>query len=228
MGSLEENIKCMVKDAGADVCGIGSIQRFSKAPEGFSPRDLWEGCESVIAIGYALPKGVVYAQSRLIYSYFNGDACNILDRIALASSKKIEETFDCIAVPVPSDGPYEYWEAETMTGKGLLSMKHVGVQCGLGTLGKNDLLINPEYGNLLIIGAILTDLKLTSDPLCEPLCLPNCNKCIRSCPVHAIQKGYVNQLLCRTNTYGKTARGYDAVDCKQCRLVCPRRFGINE
>ena len=39
-------------------------------------------------------------------------------------------------------------------------MKHTAVLCGIGALGKNTLLLNPQYGNELTIGVILTDLNL--------------------------------------------------------------------
>lgn len=104
-------------------------------------------------------------------------------------------------------------------------MKHIAVGCGLGTLGKNTLLINPKYGNRLTVGAILTDLELESDELCEEQCIHGCKICIKSCPVGAISQDSVNQLLCRTNAYGKTAKGFDTVDCNLCRTKCPKQLG---
>jgi 16S rRNA G1207 methylase RsmC len=76
-------------------------------------------------------------------------------------------------------------------------------------------------------GAILTDLVLTSDPFSESVCMEKCHKCIVSCPANAIENGTVNQKLCRTHTYGKTKRGFDTVDCNQCRTVCPMCYGDN-
>lgn len=35
----------------------------------------------------------------------------------------------------------------------------------------------------------------------------------------------VNQKLCRLNTYGKNERGFETVDCNQCRSACPRALG---
>ncbi|MBC3798046.1 hypothetical protein [Acetobacterium tundrae] len=112
-----------------------------------------------------------------------------------------------------------------MRGKGLISMKHTAALCGIGEIGKSTLLLNPKYGNLLTIGVILTNLDLKSDPLGENICIEGCTKCIDACPVQAIKNGVVNQKLCRMNTYGKTARGFDTVDCNHCRVICPMRFG---
>ena len=222
---MEKYIKKVALQYGADVCGIGSIDRFENAPEGFSPLDLYSKCKSVIAVGIALPKGLYEVDSRLMYGHFNAEICTILDNLELKLAKEIERTFNCKAVPVPSDAPYEYWDAEKMTGKGLISMKHTAVLCGLGSIGKSSLLLNAEYGNRLTVGAVLTDLELKGDPIQPDLCIPGCRKCLDSCPVQAIKDGRVEQKLCRSNTYGKTARGFDTVDCNNCRVVCPMKYG---
>ena len=39
------------------------------------------------------------------------------------------------------------------------------------------------------------------------------------------EDGSVVQKRCRLNTYGKTPRGFDTVDCNNCRTVCQTRFG---
>lgn len=223
---MEDLIKQIILSCGADVCGIGHIHRFVDAPKGFSPIDIYKDCKSVITFGMALPKGLTHVESRLIYGYYNTYICTEVDRIAIKAAKLLEKECDAIAIPLPCDSPYEYWEQDTITGKGLLSMKHAAVLSGLGVLGKNSLLMNPQYGNLLTIGVILTDLELQSDELCQEICLEGCMKCVRACPVHAIDEGTVNQKLCRQHTYNKTERGFDTVDCNTCRVVCPRKFGL--
>lgn len=222
---MEEQIRKIILDLEADVCGIGGIERFEDAPEGFAPRDIYPKCLSVITFGVALPKGLYQVEPRLIYSHFNDLVTKVVDNIAFKASKIIEDAYDCHCVPIPCDAPNEYWESDTLTARGLISMKHAAVACGMGTLGKSTLFINKEYGNRLTIGAILTDLKLSSDPLCEALCLPNCRICIDNCPVQAIGEQHVAQKQCRQNTYGKTARGFDTVDCNNCRKLCPLALG---
>lgn len=222
----EESIKKQICDLGADVCKIANINRFDQCPEGFSPLDVLKDCHSVISYGIALPKGLSMVDSRFIYGHYNYDLCHEIDRIALKGAKYLEEEFDAIAVPMPSDSPYEYWDEEKLTGKGIISMKHTAVLAGLGQLGKNTLLLNPQYGNRLVLGAILTTLDLVSDELCESICIKECNKCITNCPSEAIQaNGTVIQKNCRTNAYGRTKRGFDTVECNRCRTVCPMKDG---
>lgn len=223
---MEDKIRKIIMDLGADVCGIGTIDRFTEAPKGFAPTDIYKDCKSVISFGIALPKGLLMVEPRLVYSHFNNDICMKVDEIAMKAAKEIEKLSGGICVPVPCDAPSEYWDAENLTAKGLISMKHTAVLCGIGQQGKSTLLLNPQYGNRLTVGAILTNLELKSDPLCENICIPGCNKCVDSCPVHAIGEGSVNQKLCRPNTYGKTKRGFDTVDCDTCRSVCPMKAGL--
>lgn len=222
---MENEIKSMVLGFGADICGIAGMERFGDAPEGFRPCDIYASCKSVIVFGIPLPRGVFETGQKLIYSYFNYFICPELDKIALKTANALEKTYACTCVPLPSDGPYEAWDAETMTGHGILSMKHAAVAAGLGQLGKNTLLLNREYGNRLILGAVLTDLELGSDACAESICREKCSLCLRSCPVQALDGTGAIQKNCRKHAYGKNARGFDTVECNTCRSVCPMRMG---
>lgn len=221
-------IREQILDLGADVCGFGGVERFDEAPVNFRPIDLYPDCKTVIAVGIALPKGLLRVEPRLLYGHFNAGVVRKVDEIVFSAAKMIEKECEGICVPIPSDDPYEYWDAETMTGKGLLSMKHVAVACGIGQIGKSSLLLNPEYGNRLILGALLTNVNFESDPYCKNICIPECTKCLDSCPALAIQDKSVTQKNCRLNTYGNTARGFGTVDCNKCRSVCPMRDGIKK
>jgi epoxyqueuosine reductase QueG len=104
-------------------------------------------------------------------------------------------------------------------------MKHAAVLAGLGALGKSTLLLNEKYGNLLTVGAVLTELDLDSDPFAESICIEGCNICIKNCPTQALDGQRADQQKCRQNTYGTDARGFSTVNCNKCRVVCPMRFG---
>jgi epoxyqueuosine reductase QueG len=222
---MKDQIKDFVLRLGADVCGVASIDRFEQAPAGFHPRDIYMECNSVIVFGIALPKGLTKVPSRLIYGHFNNCVCPEVDQIAFKTAREVERLFGGFAVPIPSDGPYEYWDADKLQGRGLLSMKHAAVLAGLGTFGKSTLLLNEKYGNLITFGAVLTELELESDSLAESICLEGCNLCITSCPSGALDGHTADQSKCRPLAYGTNARGFDTVDCNRCRVVCPMRFG---
>jgi epoxyqueuosine reductase QueG len=222
---MKEDIRKIFMKLGADVCGIANIDRFAGAPEGFSPTDIFPECRSVVVFGIAVPKGTTKVSPRMIYKQFSYITKIELDRIAYYGSLEIERNFRGLAVPVPSDGPYEYWDAEKMEGRGLISMKHAAVAAGLGTLGKNTLLLNEKFGNTLNIGAVLTDLELRSDEPAENICRDDCRLCLDSCPAGALDGVSANQKLCRMNTYQSNARGFEVTNCNKCRVVCPVRYG---
>ena len=221
---MKNEIKNIILDLGADVCGIADLERFHEAPSGFHPADIYKDCRSVIVAGIALPKGVMEVEPRLIYGHFNYQSSVQVDRMMLRAAKEIEKRYGGIAVPIPADSPYEYWDKDRMEGRGLISMKHAAVAAGLGTLGKSSLFLNKQYGTLLTLGAIFTNMELEADPLSDPVCIEGCSLCIRNCPVQALDGTTAVQKKCRLNTYGKTDRGFDTVDCNQCRKVCPRCY----
>ena len=225
---MKNGIKELILGLGADLCGIANIDGFSQAPAGFNPKDIWPDCRAVVVFGIALPKGLTRVEPRLIYGHYNSSVFPDLDRIAFNAAKQLERCYGADAVPLPSDGPYEYWDAENMEGRGLISMRHAAVLAGLGTIGKSGLLLNKKYGSLLSLGAVLTKLELESDPPAENICLEKCDLCIKSCPAQALDGKLVCQLKCRRNSCGTNARGFDTVNCNKCRTVCPMCFGNND
>ena len=52
----------MIKDAalaaGADLCGIGPMDRFEGAPRDMDPRELYPSARSVIGLAFRIPRGV--------------------------------------------------------------------------------------------------------------------------------------------------------------------------
>lgn len=222
---MKEIIRKNALLSGADVCGFASIDRFEHAPKGFHPKDLYADCKTVIVFGIALLKGLYEVDPRLIYEHFNNFNCQKVDEIAFMLSKYLEEECEGIGVPIPCNGPYEYWNADKKEGKGLMSMKHAAVNAGLGNIGKNTLLLNPKYGNRLTIGAVLTNLEFSSDDYTQSICLESCDLCIKNCPVSAIGEKHVEQKLCREHTYLQNARGFDTAECNKCRTICPMRLG---
>ncbi len=132
-------------------------------------------------------------------------------------------------VPVPSDDPYEHWEADRSYGRAILSLRHAGYLAGLGVLGKNTLLINEYYGNMIQLGAVLVDAELEGNPIATyEACLSDCQLCIDYCPEKALDGASVNQQLCRPRSNFMTEKGYILKKCYVCRSVCPTALGMKQ
>lgn len=223
---MEKNeIKTEAYNSGADICGIASIDRFSEAPGGFHPLDIYKGTKSVVVFARLLPKGASYSGNPLSYSISDQIATDQIRNITYNFSLKLEQK-GIIAVPVYTE-PYAFWDQETMTGKGDLSMKHAAYLAGLGVFGKNHLLYNYRYGNMIKIGALLINTDVEPDEIQTfSFCKDNCLLCIKNCPSNALTTDSVNQLKCRKQSEGLSSKGYSITTCTLCRTICPFCFGI--
>jgi epoxyqueuosine reductase QueG len=130
-------------------------------------------------------------------------------------------------VLIPTDDPYEYWDAEKQEGRAILSLRHAAMLAGLGRLGRNNLLINKDFGNMIQIGALLTDEKIEPDPLADyEACPSGCRICLKNCPQQALTGETVIQKACRPVSTFRTEKGYVIKKCFECRKKCPRTLGI--
>ena len=221
------SIKQILFDLGVDLCGIADIKRFENAPTGFKPNDIYRECKSVVVFAKRIPPATLYALGCIPYTHANDLITREVDSITLYASLKLAEK-GIGNVLIPSDDPYEHWESERMHGQAILSLRHAGYLAGLGVLGKNTLLINKDYGNMIQIGAILIDKLIEPDPIADyAVCPPKCSLCLDSCPEGALDGITVIQKSCRQASICISPKGYKLKGCYTCRSICPSSLGIN-
>jgi len=224
--SRSEAIKAVAQGLGVDLCGIAPAGRFEGAPRGFRPTDIYSGCKSVLVFAKRLPREALHAESCVAYGHVNTVVNIEVDLLSVELSRRLEDE-GVGAVPIPSDDPYEHWEPDRLYGRAILSLKHAARLAGLGSLGRNTLLINERVGNMIQIGAVLLDAELQGDPLAGyDVCPPDCSLCSDACPVDALDGETVVQELCRPLACHRTERGFILKKCNMCRRVCPHALGI--
>lgn len=119
-----------------------------------------------------------------------------------------------------------------------LPHKTVATRAGLGWIGKNCLLVTPEYGGAIRLSSLLTDAPLpTAVPVNESRC-GGCRACVDSCPAGALtgvlwHVGVDREEILYKEACKKTqaevmrrATGIDTDLCGRCFAVCPytRRY----
>mgnify|MGYP000844247307 CR=1 FL=1 len=219
-----ENVKKTAVECGADLCGIAPVGRFADAPAGFHPQDILESTRSVVAFAVRLPDSAFASRNPVPYTFFATHALDEVSRLTYELVRRLDR-MGVVAVPVPSQ-PYEYWDAGTMTGKGIVSLRHIAAKAGLGTITRNHLLTSRRYGNRIALGAVLLDADVAPDPPClDPRCPDGCNLCRDHCPVGAISDEGVDQRLCRSVAEGLNERGFYLYWCRVCREKCPLSKG---
>lgn len=105
-----------------------------------------------------------------------------------------------------------------MFGKTMLPLKTLATHAGLGWIGKNNLLVNKEYGCSQTWGGVLTDAPLNTIMNTPPAVqCGNCRNCIDVCPTNAL-KGTVWQ----SGTQREEMIDVDkCTTCLMCMAQCP-------
>lgn len=220
---LDSNtVKEIMKTLGADLCGISSMSRFDNAPKGYHPLDVFPSCKSVISFGCRFPVGTLFCASHTPYTQVRNTITPKMDTIALDFCIEMEKR-GVMCVPVPTNS--SEWDSATNRFRSIISQKHAAQAAGLGTIGRHSLLITPEFGSMVWLGAVLCAEELEADELKESIC-NNCNLCVDSCPIHALDSHEMNQQACWDYAFGEdeTTKAW-RISCHRCRDICPYNFG---
>lgn len=215
-------VKELMKSLGADLCGIASIERFADAPKGYHPIDIFPECKSVISFAVRFPVATLRCNSPIPYTLVRNTITPKMNTMALDFCIEMEKR-GVLCVPIPTNE--SQWDSNTERWRSIISQKHAAQAAGLGTIGRNSLLITPEYGSMVWLGAVLCELELQPDELKEDIC-DNCNLCVESCPVNALADIEMNQQACWDYAFGDDEETQVwRISCHRCRDICPHNLG---
>ena len=85
---------------------------------------------------------------------------------------------------------------KTVLEPDLLSKKRMAQLGGIGSFGKNSLIIHPEYGPWIRLRSILTDAELIPDEPYKRDPCADCDKCVKACPTKALEPYKVDPDRC--------------------------------
>ena len=127
-------------------------------------------------------------------------------------------------------------ECMSMVDTGVLSDREVALRSGLGYIGKNGFLINPNLGTWSYLGEMLVSYPFPPDEELIDSC-GDCTLCIDRCPTQAlVGNGQLDSKRCisfltQTKTLipdeFRKSIGNRVYGCDTCQQVCPRNKGIN-
>lgn len=219
-----KKIKEIMFSLGADLCGIANIERFYAAPEGFHPLDVLPCCKSVISFACRFPSGSLSCKNAIPYTLIRNTITSKVDAIALNFCIEMEK-YRILSIPIPANDSIS--DPKTGRNRSIISQKHAAQAAGLGSIGRHSLLITPEFGSMIWLGCVLTDLELKQDELKENIC-DNCNLCVKACPVNALENVEMDQEVCWDYAFGDNLEtGEWEISCHKCRDICPYNLGIN-
>jgi ferredoxin len=198
-----EQVKNAARSFGADIVGIGSIDRWAHAPINNDPKQILPEAKSVICLGFRIHRGTFRSLDE--GSYYSGytttgfaDLNNFVGPLVqrrLASF--IEDTGNEAAIVVFASNkianptaPAPRDENGHLKAEPDVFFNHrIGaVLCGVGQIGLSRLVITPEFGPGQRFFFLLTDAELTPDPIMEQNLCDGCGECLRKCPGRALSR----------------------------------------
>ncbi|MFP4141691.1 MAG: hypothetical protein ACLFVH_14855 [Phycisphaerae bacterium] len=203
-----EYLKKQAHALGADMVGIGSIDRWEGAPIQMDPRQIMPECRSVIGMAFRVMRGSLRGveEGTFFSNYsamgYGGITYLYMPMTVINLCRIIEDDgFEAIPIGHQSDwrhiggeGELRPWMSRPVgPGKAapdvMLHLRIAAYLCGLGEIGWSKMLLTPKYGPRNRLGVILTEAKLDPDPIYDgpPLC-NHCMACVEACPGGAIPR----------------------------------------
>lgn len=205
---IKERLKEIAQEMGACKFGVASESAF-RGHTNFLSEKILEKLYCAISIAVRLSDPIleeITDHPTQLYYYHYRRVNIMLDQIALRLAAYLQ-SLGYEALSVPSSQIID-WENQL----GHLSHKRVAASCGLGWIGRNNLLVTPEFGSRVRLVTILTDCLLSPD-LPINLDCGSCKVCIASCPSNSIKED---------------VREFDHISCFQLIKSFRKKYNISQ
>ena len=213
-----EKIKALCRQWGGSLFGVTDLGSFRKE-EILLPASLIDRLPYGISVGFHLSDLVleeIEHQPTPLYFHHYQRVNILLDTIGLMVTSAIQDD-GYRAVPIPASQIVD-WK----TQKGHLSHKHMAQAAGLGWIGRNNLLVNEQFGSRVRLVTVLTDIPLVASAPAIRDC-GSCLDCLSVCPAGAIKvrQEEFNHLKCyeQLRTFSKTLHFSHNI-CGVCVKAC--------
>lgn len=195
-------VKRKALEYGADVVGIGNIERWDSAPLQMDPKQIMPECRSIIGMVFRVERGSLRGiEEGTYFSNYSamgyGGITYLYMPMTVINLAKFIEDQGHEAIPM---GHQSDWRAIDGVGYGrpeysrptrpgqampdiMVQLRIASYLCGLGEIGFSKMFLSPQFGPRNRVGIIMTDLALEPDPIYAgpPLC-NRCLACVRACP----------------------------------------------
>ncbi len=224
-----EKLKTLCRRWGGSLFGVADLRSFKKE-DFLLPSSLIDQLPYAISVGFHLSDAVleeVENQPTPLYFHHYQRTNILLDTLGLIVTSTIQD-LGYQAMPIAASQLVD-WK----TQRAHLSHKHVARAAGLGWIGRNNLLVNEQFGSRIRLVTILTGIPLIVSPPSVRDC-GSCLDCVPVCPAGAIkerQKDF-DHLRCyeQLRTFAKTLHFSHNI-CGVCVKACrgnQNRTGQND
>lgn len=241
-------VKALAAEAGFDLCGIARADRQPKLArlaewiqQGYAGEMTYlaESLPERLDPSVTLPTARSVISVAIVYNTDQPYSTTVTDpeRVAIARYAWGDDYHDVmrgrlralLAALAAEAGPG--FEALSCVDHEAIQERVFAEAAGLGWIGKNTCVINPQLGSWLFLGELVTNADLTPDTPVADQC-GTCTRCIDACPTHAIAEPYtVDATRCLSYLTIETRGEIDPAlqsavkaqvfGCDICQDVCP-------
>ena len=222
-------IKDFALKSGADIVGIGAMDRFAGTPPEKDPRFIAPKAKSIIGLGFRVLRGSLRGVEEGTHFYQFPEmgivhidevhAPCVLRKVACFLEDHGYEGVVLRSIPDrrrgedPGTNPEhlpvfkikfsEPVAPDKPAPDVLMDFQQAAYICGMGQTGFGGFFLTPRFGPLQRFAFILTDAELEPDPICVDKLCDDCGKCVAACPGKAIaESGTLDEWQCTAYRMG--------------------------
>jgi len=212
-----------------DVFGFVSVNEYLNKRSSLGKEDIFSlipninQYKTIITLGLSYPSEEIKHQGKgygVLSRYSYGTDYHIVFRKKL---KAIEEELSKMYI--------NYFSSVDISD---IDERYASYLSNIGFLGKNQFLINKEYGSYLYLATILIDINIDKEKVVLDDC-GDCNICVKACPTNALATGFNRDLCISSLTQEKKVFSIEEIShlktmvygCDICQVVCPKNKGID-
>ncbi len=176
-----KELKDFALQEGAVLFGVGELEGMKVE---FMEESAWKGLKYGISVAVRLSERIledIIDHPTKLYFYHYRQVNIFLDQLALRITHLIQRK-GYSALPIPASQVIDW-----VNQRGHFSHKELARRAGLGWIGRNNLLVTPQFGSQIRLVSILTDLPLKTDSPLKEDC-GDCYACLPVCPAKAIKE----------------------------------------
>ena len=246
-GPTANAIKARAREIGFDLCGIARAESYSELSflaewldRGYAATMDWmrRSADRRADVRHVLPGARSVIVTATLYNTDRPYSSEIAPDVARISRYAWGDDYHDV-LKARLDGLLAWmrtqsstvFEARAYVDTGPVQERVYAQYAGLGWIGKNTCLINPEIGSWIFLGEIITTLELEPDAQGLEQC-GSCTKCLDACPTGAlVEPGVLDSERCLSyltiEHRGEVPAEYHAAigthvyGCDICQEVCP-------
>jgi epoxyqueuosine reductase len=201
-----------------DLVGIISTKRYLDEAKRLGLQVPFSVYPTMVVLGLSYPKRVIsHSKTHLVPSFytFGSDYHDVL-------KSRIQSVMKNIPIA------YDYGVDNHQHNERLAALL-----ANIGFFGKNQLIINSNYGSYIFLGVVFLDIEIIQEFVLDidDDC-GTCRKCIDACPTSALLDGGYDFQLCISHynqakivlTDDQIKANYALFGCDICQLVCPKNI----